>query len=180
MRLLGRFLLLAAAVALGCWLWGLAFPNEERLIRRHLANTARAASFGRQEGALERIGNIAELSGCFTPEVQVHFDVPRQGQFSLEGRDQIMGVAAKLREYTSSLKVDFLDVSVVLDPGRESATATLTARAETPTDRDLFVQELKLFLKKQNRRWLIRRIETVKTLSRSAPTHHRSETSHDT
>ena len=42
-----------------------------------------------------------------------------------------------------SLKLEFLDIDVKLDPTRERATAELTARATRPGDRDFFVQEFR-------------------------------------
>lgn len=170
MKLLKQIVLLAAAAAVGFWLWTIFFPNDERLVRKHLADTAQAASLSGSEGPLSQLGKITELSGCFTPEVELDFDVPRQGRFTLNGRDEIIAFAgARARDSGGTIKVDFLDVTVQVGQDRQSATAVLTARAQVPRERDFFVQEMKFSLKKIKRRWYINRVETVKTLS-AAPT----------
>lgn len=165
MKILRPLLLLAAAAALAFWLWTIFFPDEEQLIRKHLVATARAASFSSNEGALARIGNIAELSECFTPDVELKFDVPRQGQFEVSGRDEILAVAARVRDSGRTVTVEFLDVTVQVGDDRQVASAVLTARAKVPGEDNFSVQEMKFFLKKINGRWLINRVETVKTLS---------------
>lgn len=165
MRIFWRLLWLALAGGLAFWLWTVFFPSEEQQVRKHLAQTAKAASFSGTEGTLSQIGGVTEFIGCFTPDVELDFDLPRQGRVTVQGRDEIMAIAAQVRRYTSALKVEFLDVSVKLAQDHESASAVLTARAEIPTDKDFSVQEMKFTLKRINRRWIINRVETVKTLS---------------
>jgi cytoskeletal protein RodZ len=160
-----RILILAVLGALGFWLWTVFFPNDEKLIRKHLADAARAASFSGSPSPLAQLGSVAELSTFFSPDVELDFEVPRRGHFTLQGRGEIMAVATRVRNETSALKVDFLDVTVKLGEDRESATAVLTARAQVPGERDFSVQEMKITLKKTKRRWFIHRVETVKTLS---------------
>lgn len=160
-----RILMLAVLGALGFWLWTVFFPNDEKLIRKHLAETARVASFTGSQSPLAQLGSMAEFSSFFSPDVQLSFEVPRQGHFTLQGRGEIMAAATRVRERATALKVDFLDVTVTLGEDRESATAVLTARAQVPGERDFFVQEMKISLQKTKRRWFIHRVETVKTLS---------------
>lgn len=160
-----RIIMLAVLGALGFWLWTVFFPNEEKLIRKHLANTAHAASFSGSQSPLAQLGSLAEFSTFFSPDVELDFEVPRQGHFTLQGRGEIMAAARRVRERASALQVDFLDVTVRLGNDRESATAVLTARAQVPGERDFSVQEMKFSLKKIKRRWLIHRVETVKTLT---------------
>lgn len=169
MKALQRIILLAILGGIGFWLWTVFFPNEEKLVRKHLHNTAQAASFSGAQSPLAQLGSIAEFSGYFSPEVELDFDVPRQGHFTLQGRGEIMAVATRVRDRTSALKVDFLDVTVELSDDRQSATAVLTARAQIPGERDFLVQEMKFSLKKTKRRWFIHRVETVKTLSAISP-----------
>src|SRR6185437_2531865 len=67
----------------------------------------------------------------------------------------------------SSLKVELLDPNLALSPDKQSAVVDLTARVKLPEERDFIVQEMKFTLKKINGAWLIIRVETVRTLSRS-------------
>ena len=88
-----------------------------------------------------------------------------QSQRTLTGRDEITQAAMGARSGVSALKVEFLDVTVIVGPDRQSAVADLTAKAQVPGDKDFTVQELKFTLKKMDGEWLITRVETVKTLS---------------
>lgn len=165
MKLAVRLILVLLAVAAGFWLWSVLFPSPEKAIRQHLEKTARAASFKANEGPMDRLGKIGEFGKCFSPDVEVKFESPGGGSQSLSGRNDLMRAAGGARTQASALQVDFLDASVVVAPDRQTATVDLTVRATIPGDRDFFVQEMKLYLKKSGRSWLIIRAETVKTLS---------------
>jgi hypothetical protein len=168
MKLARRLILLVALLAAGLWLWSVFFPSPQKAIRRHLEKTARTASFKATEGAVERIGNIAEFGKCFSKDVEVQFETPGGGSQTLAGRNEIMRAAGLARTYGSALQVEFLDAILTVAPDQQTATVDLTVRARIPGDRDFFVQEMKLHLKKIGRAWLIIRAETVKTLSAAA------------
>jgi len=165
MKVFKRIILLAALGALGFWLWTVFFPNDEKLIRKHLANTAHAASFSGSQSPVAQLGSVAEFSTFFSPDVELDFDASRHGRITLQGRGEVMALAGGVRQRASALKVDFLDVTVQLGDDHESATAVLTARAQVPGEQDFLVQEMKFTLKKTKRRWFIHRVETVKTLT---------------
>lgn len=160
-----RLVLLIVVLLAGLWFWSMLFPSPESAIRRQLDKTARAASFKENEGAIERIGNIAALAGCFSADAELKFETPGGGTQTVSGRSDIMRAAGLARGMTSSLQVEFLDASLKVDPDKQTATVDLTARARVPGDRDFFVQEMKLYLKRFGRSWLIIRLETLKTLS---------------
>jgi hypothetical protein len=63
-----------------------------------------------------------------------------------------------------SIKVQLLDVSVIVAADKLSAEAHLTGEARLEGDQTPQVQELKAHLKKVNKDWLIDRVETVRTL----------------
>lgn len=170
MKLARRLILLVLLLAAGLWLWSVFFPSPQKAIRRHLEKIARTASFKATEGAVERIGNIAEFGNCFSKEAEVQFEMPGGGNQTLAGRNEIMRAAGLARTYGSALQVELLDSILTVAPDRQTATVDLTVRARIPGDRDFFVQEMKLHLKKIGRAWLIVRAETVKTLSAAAAT----------
>jgi len=167
MKLAVRLILLLLVIAVGLWVWSVFFPGPEKAIRQHLEKTARAASFKGNEGPFDQLGKIGEFAQCFSPDVEVKFDSPGVGSVSLSGRDDLKRAAGGARTQASALQVDFVDAIVVVAPDHETATVDLTVRATIPGDRDFFVQEMKLYLKKFGRSWLIIRVETVKTLSRA-------------
>lgn len=165
MSLARRFLLLGVGLVAGLWLWSVVFPSPEKAIRKHLEKTAHAASFKANEAPLERIGNIAEFANCFTPEVELKLDAPGAGNQAMSTRSDIMRFAGAARNQTSALQVEFLDASLRVAPDKQTAAVDLTVRAKVPGDRDFFIQEMKFYLKKSGRSWLIFRVESVKTLS---------------
>ena len=150
---------------LGFWLWSVFFPSPEKAIRRHLEQTAQAASFDANEGAMDRLSNLGKFGNCFSPDVEVQFEAPGGRRQSVSGRQEIMQAAGMARTQATALKVEFLDAVISLAPDGENATVELVVRATVPGDRDFFVQEMKLFLRKFGRSWLIIRAETIRTLS---------------
>jgi hypothetical protein len=61
--------------------------------------------------------------------------------------------------------VEFPDVNVTVAPDKQSATADLTVKAQAGGDRDSIWQEMKFTLQKTGGKWLITRVETVRTLT---------------
>ena len=164
MNKLLRLILVAALLALGAWLWTALFSGPEKIIRKRLAEVARAASFGPNEGSLARFANVAKLTGYFSADIEVKIEALGERQRAFSGRDEITQAALAVRSAVSALKVEFLDVTVTMAPDRQSANADLTARAAVPGQKDFEVQEMNFALKKIDGEWLITRAETVKTL----------------
>jgi len=158
---------LALIIGLGIWGWMVFFPGPEKAIRRNLQDLARSVSFAPNEGPLAKVSNSQRAVSFCASNVEVVVDVPNYPQQSLASRDELFQAIMMARAHLSALKVEFLDINVTLTPGKESAVANLTARARIPGDREFQVQELKFSFKKVGSKWLIRKIETVKTLSQS-------------
>jgi len=163
MNKLFRLILVVALLALGVWLWTVLCPGPERIIRKRLAQVARAASFGPNEGTLSRLANVAQLAGYFSADIEVKIEALGRGQHTFSGRDEITQAALAARSAAGALNVEFLDVGMTMAPDRQSAVADLTAKAAVPGQKDFEVQEMKFVLKKINGEWLITRAETVKT-----------------
>jgi ketosteroid isomerase-like protein len=155
---------LAMAMALGVWIWSIWFPSPERVIRKRLAEVARTASFSSKDGPLAQALNPAHLAGFFSADVKVMVDVPGQMLQSINSREELLHRATLARAALSSLKVEFLDISVTLAPDKQFAFANLTAKANLPGEREPSVQEMKFTFKRIEGEWLIIRVETVKTL----------------
>ncbi len=83
---------------------------------------------------------------------------------TLEGRENIRNAAFNARSLYTGLTVDFPDMAIEVMPGTLTAEAALTARARAAGDRDIQIYELKFILRKIGGDWLIRRIETARTL----------------
>lgn len=161
-------LLAAALLALAFWLGSVLFPGPEKIIRKRLAALAADASFAGNEGPMVRAAKIARLLGLFSLDAEITFDAPGRGVHTLRGREDIRQAALAAQSTLSSLKLEFLDVNVTLAPDKQSAVTDLTARGRVGGDPNAFVQEMKFTFQKIDGKWLIVRVETVKTLSRAA------------
>lgn len=163
-----KFIRIAAGailIALCVWGWLVLFPSPERVIRTRLKDLAKTASFSGKEGPLAKAYNAEKLSGYFAPDVTVVVDVPGHGAQTFEGRDTVLQAALAARQNLSGLKVEFLDINVTLGGDKQFATVNLTGKGTVPGESDYFVQEMKFGFKKIDGKWLITRVETIKTLS---------------
>jgi hypothetical protein len=165
MKILLRLVAFAAVVALGWWLWTMLFPNDETVIKKRLNRIATLMTFDANEGNIATAANVSELIGLFDVEVEVMIDTPEFRKQSLAGRDEIRDAALFARKGYAPLEVQFLDLNVVIAPDGTNATVQLTAEVHQSRKRDLFMQELKFVLRKVDGKWLIVRVETVRTLT---------------
>lgn len=169
MKLVIRLVLLAALIALGVWLWTIFFPSPEKVIRKRLAEVARLASFTPNEGLIPRAANLQKLASYFDSEVTLTVDWRRGTQQIVADREEMTQLALAIRSNLRSLKVQLLDLNVMVSADKQSAVVELTARASAPGEPDFLIQEMKFTLKKVDNEWLISRIETVRTLTRVIP-----------
>ncbi len=156
-------------IAAGVWLWTVLFPSPERVIRKRLAELAKSVSFGGKESPVAILANSQRVAGFFTADVEIRVEVPGRPAPVLNGREELFQAAMQMRSLLGGLQVDFLDVNLALAPDKQSAEAHLTLRGKIAGEKDVIVQELKLLLNKAEGNWRIKKIETVKTLSKSDP-----------
>jgi hypothetical protein len=159
-----RLCLAGVLIALGIWGWRTFFPSPESVIRKRLGELAKAGSFSDKEGPLAKAWNVSLLADFFTQDVQVSLEVPT-GRHTITGLDELLRAAAAARSAVASLTVTFPDIKVVVAPDKASAVVNLTAEGRVPGEKDFYLQELKMHMVKVKRTWLIKQIETVKTLS---------------
>lgn len=171
MRIAIRFLLLAALIGGGVWLWMYFHPGPEEAIRRRLAAVAREFSFTGKEGLVAKAAHPQKVASYFGREVTLMVDLPEMSSHESMTRDEIEQLVLVLRSspYFRSLKVQCLDPVITLGADRKSAIVELTIHAETIGDKYRVVQEMKFTMKEVDGEWLIMRVDTVKTLNR-APT----------
>jgi hypothetical protein len=165
MKIVLRLVLLAALVALGIWLWSVWFPGPETVIRQRLAKLARTASFAPGEGNLAKLAAVENVASYFATNVEVDINVPGRVQHTLLGRAEIRQAALGARERLRGLQVKIPDVTVTVAPDKQSAVADLTIEVQIVGENDTVVQEMKFTFQKTEDGWLIRRVETVRTLS---------------
>ena len=161
---LARLVFLGAIGVAAFWAWHFFFPSPEQVIRKELGQVAAAASIAPNEGQLAKLANSQKLISFFAPDVQVTVDIPGRSSQTFNGRDEIQQATLGARSLLNTLKVQFLDVIVIVAPDKQSAQAHLTATATLPGEKLPEVQELQFRFKKLDRNWLIDKVDTVKTL----------------
>jgi hypothetical protein len=160
-----RLLLLAVVAALAGWVWVALHPNPEKLIRKQLEGVAHAASFGPNQGALAKLADAESLADYFSTNVEIKIDLPGHQEHRLMGREEIPPAALAARGTVRGLSVSFPDITVIVNADQESAVADVTLQAQVAGEQDMIVQEVKVTLRKINDKWLIVKVETVRTLS---------------
>lgn len=158
-----RGVLLAGLVMLSIWAWQRFFPGPEQAIRKQLTALARAATVAPNEAPLTRIANAQRLASHFTGDAEIAVDLPGRSA-TLSGKDDVLQAALAARNTLSSLRVQFVDITVAVAGDRRTAVAQLTAKADFPGETVPEVEELKVSLRKDDGQWLINRVETVSTL----------------
>jgi hypothetical protein len=161
-----RLLIAAALIGLGTWGWLVVFPSPEKIIRSLLDKLATTASFEPKDSRIARVLKAQKITGFFTPDVVISLDIHgfEGGMVTVTGRDELQQAALGWTRI-GGLKIEFLDVSVIFGPDKQTAIVNLTGKATLEGQRDFFVQESNFMLKRVKGKWLIYRIETVKTLS---------------
>jgi hypothetical protein len=164
MKIVFRFAMFAILVALGVWLWTVLFPSPEKVIRNRLTELAHTVSFSPNESDLARLAAAHTVAGFFSTNVELNVDLPELGQRTMD-REEITQAALLGRSRAGGLQVKFPDINITVAPDKQSAVVDLTVEANTSGERDSIVREMKFTLQKTDGRWLITRVETVRTLS---------------
>jgi len=108
---------------------------------------------------------INSLMDTCTDDIEISVDIQSYQRQSMTGKEELRTATTVVRAHLSSLKVEFLDLNIDVGPNKQTAVVDLTAKIRVPGEQEFFPQELKFTLKKVDGKWLIRKIETVKTLS---------------
>jgi hypothetical protein len=156
-------MVVAAIGAAGLWGWRACSASPEKAIRQRLGDLARTASFGPKESGLARMLDCDKLAGFFAANAEVKLEVGNTFE-NLNGRENLREAAMSARLAFPSLQVDFQDMNIAVGADRQSAEVDLTALGKVPGEPDPQVCELKFLLKQIEGDWMIRRVETVKTL----------------
>jgi hypothetical protein len=161
-RVVGLVLLIGAAF----WAWTYFFPSAEKAIRKRLDEVAALASFPANEGDVAKFQNVQKLMSFCTPDIQVSIDAYGQ-HVAISSRDELFQAAmyARTQQPFGSLQLQFVDPVVTIAPNKETAFVEVTVKGSSPKEKEMMVQECKFTFQRDGRSWLIRKVETVKTLS---------------
>ena len=101
--------------------------------------------------------------------MSIHLEPIGFEETTLRGRDELLQAVLTARSTLEGAKIEFLDMQVVINPDRQSATAHLTAKGQLATQREFVAQEFKVTLRKIEKQWLITHVETFRSLASKAP-----------
>ena len=151
-----------AALAAAAWLWWGGSPDE-REIRRRVASFAADFNDGTTEG-LASVARAARLGGYFTEDVVVELG---HGSPPIEGRETLVGMAARLQPRTAAFDLTFEDVTIESldgDRAETSLTAVIRRRSVSSGEQSLDAREFAAELTRSGGVWRVRRIVAVDTL----------------
>jgi hypothetical protein len=152
-------------VAGAYWVYRQVFPPDRVVIRKSLRELAQGLSYRNEGGRpLAVLAGLNRVLGHFTADVEIRLDdVPGVRDRVIEGRSELRELIAGSRAGSDSIRIRLLEVFVErIDQGEAMAQIIVGARVDGQEDE--FIQELRLELVKEGRKWLIRRVDPVPTL----------------
>jgi ketosteroid isomerase-like protein len=161
-----RAIVAVAALAAGVWAFYTFWPSDESAIRRQLDALAATVNEDAAEG-LGSVARAAQIGAYFTEDVVVELG---QGMSPIQGRESVIGMAARLPAGPGGYDLQFDDVSVTVAPEGNAAdvnaAAMLTRRQDPTAERSVDPREVSLGMKKVDGVWRIARATAVDTLRR--------------
>jgi hypothetical protein len=153
-------MLVIAAAAVGIWRY-LATPDE-RAIRDRFDQFAEEFNAATTDG-LGTVARAARIGQYFTPDVVVELG---EGSAPIEGRDTLIGMAARLQPRTAAFVLQFEDVTVESDGARADVTFTLMIRRRSMTsgEESLDAREYAAEMRKIDGEWRVARAVAIDTL----------------
>ena len=164
--MLRRILLASTAVVLlVAAVWYFSQANDETAdIRRRLQALCDDVNSSTTDGRGPE-ARAAQLGMFFTDDVDVDLG---KGAMPIQGRPTIIAMAARLQPRTAAFKLEFADVTVVMEPGGNAANVHLTAefirRNLSTGEQSLDAREFTLGMRRVANDWQIRRVTAVETL----------------
>jgi hypothetical protein len=154
---------LAAIVlaGVGFWIWSHA-SQEERAIRARLTDLAREFNAGTTDG-IGTVARVARISQFFTSDVVVELG---KGSPPIDGRETLMGMAARLQPRTAAFVIELNDVNVSLrDSTRAEVILTLLIRRRSVVsgEESLDAREFAVEVRHSEGDWRINRVSAIDT-----------------
>jgi hypothetical protein len=165
MKFLPRIFLLTILAAVGFWLWTVAFPSPEKIIRKRLLSMAGDVSFSHDQNNLVQLAHAQSVADFFSSNVVLDLTLPAHNEQTTLDRAEITQAVLASRQQVTDLDVKFPDINVTVAPDKNSATADVTVEGTVSGEHDAILQEVKFTFEKTDGHWLINRVETVRVLS---------------
>lgn len=153
----------AATAVLGIWLWQTRASDDERAIRRRLAEFTQDFNASTTDG-VGLVARAAKFGSYFTDDIVIDLG---QGAGAIAGRETLMGMAARLQPRTAAFTLELDDVTIDVAPGGV-AEVTLTTlfrrRSVTSGDASMDAREFLVGMRKLDGEWRVGRITAVDIL----------------
>lgn len=166
MRNTVRPVVLLAVISIGAWYgWRWFFPNDKARILAVFTRIADGCAGDSSEGDMRRLSRVASLRSELDPNVTVD----AAPITTVRGPDAIVRTLANLTRTFPNLDVRVRDVNIHVDPGGQTATATLTAEArfdEREGGRTYDAREFDVSLTRIDGAWVVSTVTLVRTLRR--------------
>jgi hypothetical protein len=158
-----RITLAVLAAVLAAFAWRTLMPSEEGQIRRRLNGFVDDFNEGTTDG-LGLVARAAKIGSYFTEDVVVDLG---PGTAQINGRETLMGMAARLQPRTAAFTVAIEDLTVTVnDDGTAIASLTGTFRRKSLAsgEESIDAREFALVLRKTDGEWRVARVTAVDTL----------------
>jgi hypothetical protein len=156
-------LALVAAIAVGAALWWYAGDPAERAIRGRLQTLAEEFNESTTDG-LGTVARAARLGSYFTNDVVIELG---QGSPPIQGRETLIGMAARLQPRTAAFELELDDVGVeMVDDAHANVTLTIMIRRRNVSsgEESLDAREFSAEMRHADGDWRLARVVAIDTL----------------
>lgn len=140
--------------------WG---PGDEQQIRRRLRAFASEFNEGTTTDGLGAVARAARLGSYFTEGIVVDLG---HGSPPIQGRETLVGMAARLQPRTSAFRLELVDVNVTPAPdstAHVSLTAAFRRRSFGSGEESVDAREFALKMVKSGGEWRVDKVTAVDT-----------------
>ena len=143
--------------------WHARHGGEQQAINGSLASLASEFNASTTDG-FGTVARAAQLGSYFTDDVVVDLG---PGTATIQGRETLVGMAARLQPRTAAFRVELADVGVELSEGEREADVTLTLsfirRSIASDEESTDAREFALRMRRSDGRWRIARATAIDT-----------------
>ena len=159
-----RGFLALALVAAGYAVWRGREGDDERAIGARIEALRNDINTSTSDG-LGAVAHATQIGSYFTENMIIELG---EGTSPIQGRDTLIGIAARLQPRTAAFRLDLDDVSVEMVPGARAADVLLTAsfvrRNPSTGEESRDAREFSLVCEQDAGTWRIARVTAIDTL----------------
>lgn len=141
-------------------------PTESDRVVKRIRSLAAEASFRPGEGTVRRLARMQTLSAAFTEDAVLRFESLGLPSAVLTGREEINRIIGAALDLRGGLEIQLFDPVVTLGPESDAARVQWTITAMSGKQEAFTAQEFEFKLIKRDGVWVIRELNTLRTLRR--------------